>query len=43
VGDVEQAGVWFDRVANEVTDEGADAWIVALAAQQRDRPSEWLR
>jgi len=41
-GDDVQARVWFDRVEGEVNDADTQRWIVALAAQQRDRPREWL-
>ena len=42
VGDRTLAREWFDRVDDEVTDAAAQRWIVVLAAQQRDRPREWL-
>ena len=42
VGDRGRARQWFERVVDEVTDEGAQGWLVALAMQQRDRPREWL-
>jgi uncharacterized protein len=42
VGDRARARDWFDRVEAELTDDPAQLWILALAAQQRDRPREWL-
>jgi uncharacterized protein len=41
VGDAAEARQWFDRVPRETTDE-AQAWIIDLAAQQRDEPREWF-
>ena len=42
VGDRARARDWFDRVEAELADDPAQLWILALAAQQRDRPREWL-
>jgi uncharacterized protein (DUF2225 family) len=42
VGDTACARLWFDRVPQEVDDPATQRWILALAVQQRDRPTEWL-
>jgi uncharacterized protein (DUF2225 family) len=42
VGDVKQAAAWFDRVAEEVTDEANQQWVLDAARQQRDCPREWF-
>ena len=42
VGDVPQARAWFDRVPGELTDPGAQQWVVEAARQQRDCPREWF-
>ena len=41
-GDERRAHACFLRVADEVTDERTQLWLVRLAAQQRDEPREWL-
>lgn len=41
-GDTARAATWFDLVPDELTDPREQAWITNLAAQQRDRPREWL-
>jgi len=42
VGDDVRAREWLERVAEEVVDEEAQDWLVRLAAQQRDKPREWM-
>ncbi len=42
IGDLKQARMWFDRVADEVDDSEAQRWILAAAEQQRANPQEWF-
>ncbi len=42
IGDLGQARVWFDRVAEEITDPLAQQWVVDAARQQRDCAREWF-
>jgi hypothetical protein len=36
------AEAWFDRVAEEVTDEASQQWVVAAAERQKTDPQEWF-
>ena len=40
IGDNAQAATWFARVADEVTDQDAQAWVLDAARQQADEPRE---
>jgi hypothetical protein len=42
IGDPELAGKWFDQVPQEVTDLGAQGWVLEMAVQQREGPKEWF-
>lgn len=42
IGDVAKARDWFDRVADEIGDEGSQSWLLAAAEQQRTDPQEWF-
>lgn len=42
IGDVRKASEWFERVPDEVIDEGSQGWIVAAARQQSASPQEWF-
>jgi uncharacterized protein len=42
VGDVSRAHEWFDRVADEITDDEAQAWVLEAAQQQKTAPREWF-
>jgi hypothetical protein len=42
VGDARLSLVWLNRVGAEVTDPGAQQWVIDAAAQQRDCPREWF-
>ena len=42
IGDTTQAAEWFEKVADEVTDESTQAWVIDAAKQQRRQPREWF-
>ena len=42
VGDLKQAGEWFDKVPDEITNEPIQQWVLDAARQQRDCPREWF-
>lgn len=42
IGDHHQAQRWFDRVADEVVEPGAQGWVLEVAAQQKAEPREWF-
>jgi uncharacterized protein len=42
IGDVAQANTWFDKVAEEITDADAQAWVIDAARQQQTAPKEWF-
>jgi hypothetical protein len=42
VGDQKRAALWFNTVADEVTDQQTQRWIMDAARQQRDCPREWF-
>lgn len=42
IGDVREAEVWFERVAEEVVDRESQAWVLKTAYQQRTDPREWF-
>ena len=42
VGDLKRATLWFNSVADEVTDSASQRWIIDAARQQRDCPREWF-
>ena len=42
VGDQKRAALWFNTVADEVTDPQTQRWIMDAARQQRDCPREWF-
>jgi uncharacterized protein (DUF2225 family) len=42
IGDVREADVWFDRVAEEIVDSEAQAWVIKTTYQQRTDPREWF-
>jgi len=42
VGDQKRAAIWFNTVADEVTDQQTQRWIIDAARQQRDCPREWF-
>ncbi|HXC26218.1 MAG TPA: DUF2225 domain-containing protein [Gemmatimonadaceae bacterium] len=42
IGDVQQASLWFERVANEVVDSVCQTWIVDAAQRQQTDPREWF-
>ena len=42
IGDLRNATIWFDRVADEITDSGSQHWLIAAADQQRTDPQEWF-
>ncbi len=43
IGDRAQAETWFEKVADEVTDAEAQAWVLDAATQQRCQPREWFK
>lgn len=42
VGDIKQAGEWFDRVADEVVNLQTQQWVLDAARQQATCPREWF-
>ena len=42
IGDLQKAGEWFDRVADEIVDDSSQHWIIAAAERQRTNPQEWF-
>jgi len=42
IGDERTARDWFDRVPDEVSDCGAQNWIIAAARRQSTDPLEWF-
>jgi len=42
IGDTRRADEWFEKVASEITDAEAQAWVVDAARQQRQQPREWF-
>jgi hypothetical protein len=42
IGDLSQAGVWFDKVSDEIIDEASQHWVLAAAEQQQTDPQEWF-
>lgn len=42
IGDGVMAQQWFDRVAEEITEPVAQAWVLEAAVQQRQAPKEWF-
>lgn len=42
IGDLNQSREWFDKVGDEIVDQGSQHWVVAAAEQQRTDPQEWF-
>ena len=42
IGDLGQSRSWFDKVADEITDNDSQHWVIAAAEQQRSDPQEWF-
>ena len=42
IGDLKTASLWFDRVAEEITDETSQQWVIAAAERQKADPQEWF-
>ena len=42
IGDLSQARDWFDKVSDEIVDDGSQHWVLSAAEQQRTDPQEWF-
>jgi uncharacterized protein (DUF2225 family) len=42
IGDDRQSELWYNRVADEVTEPAAQSWVLEVAEQQRVEPREWF-